>query len=184
MPKLLIAIGPGRGDRPSKPRGPLERPDLAPPAPSPASKPKPTPFASARSTPGGDGFGQSVSREPNLPGEEVVQPNPNDNGETHEAAERTEGSGSAPFTQTQAGYTSGGDRCGGCSHFLQPSDCEYVQGPIDPDGSCPLHSNLSGAGGGGGAMEAGTPDSAMEEMTEPVDNQDEESMERKRGRYA
>lgn len=84
-----------------------------------------------------------------------------------------------PFTPLQAGYTSSQDRCSGCSHFRQPSTCEYVQGVIDPEGSCSLHSSLSA--GGGGIGEPAVVEEPVEEMMETptLDNPVEEAEEEK-----
>ena len=81
------------------------------------------------------------------------------------------GAPSPAFSQSQAGYTSSRDRCGGCSHFQQPSACEYVQGVIEPEGSCPLHSNLAGVGGGVGMPP--TPEVGVEIEVEPLGEEEE-----------
>jgi hypothetical protein len=160
-----------RSDRPSpgKPRRPLERSGLKPP---PASTSPSSPSSS-----GEDLYPMSASStslgSSNPIGEEVIQSQPLDPidpmGTSTGAPEDVP---EAAFSQSQAGYTSGQDRCGGCTSFIQPSACKYVQGVIEAEGSCPLHSNLSGMGGGG--VESSLPAPEVEIEIEPMGGVSEE----------
>ena len=35
-----------------------------------------------------------------------------------------------------------GERCAGCTHFLEPNGCEIVTGAISPNGWCRFHETL------------------------------------------
>ena len=121
MSKLLVAIA-----RPLSPRKAMERPGLMPP---------PSGNRSSLSFPDAP-----VATDDNEPLNEPIEDDPSPL-VMEEEEPNNEDVGGAPFTQEQAGYCGPECRCQSCAHFMQPDSCKYVQGDIDPDGTCPLHSD-------------------------------------------
>ena len=116
MPGLLIGITPEK-----KKAKPLERPGLTPPpfggskasAPPTAPDPEPDPYGAADSP---------------MAGMEK------------ETVAGSDDAGSPMFAQEQVGYCTAEQKCGSCDYFVDPQACKYVQGTIDAEGCCPLHS--------------------------------------------
>lgn len=86
----------------------------------------------------------AVGPIPSGPGMMDASPSPGEQSPEEESQE----SGSPPFAQAQAGYQGPQEVCDTCDYFQPPTDCIWVQGPIDAQGRCKLHS----AGAQGGAM--------------------------------